>query len=189
MAHLSRVADRKPGRRGLALPATERAASILAASGELSRIGRRIGVAAADPAAVVPDALSAVDAALRQPAFDAARHGRRVQSRRLPRRSLTAENLMVLLNTIGISLAKTIPSLLARDPARLDRRAHRHAGARRAGSADHAAVLHSADPDRDGLGHARQPAGRRHQPGLAMADRLDRRRRSTSIPTAASSGT
>ena len=75
----------------------------------------------------------------------------------------------------ALSLAKTIPSLLlaillAWIVARTDTPAPRHAR-----SADHAAVLHSADPDRDGLGHARQPAGRPAQswPGSALTGSTD----------------
>ena len=87
------------------------------------------------------------------------------------RQILTAENVLILLNTVGISFAKTIPSITLAMLLAWIVRAHRHAVPRHARSADHAAVLHSADPHRDGLGHARQQAGRRHQHGLAVADR------------------
>ncbi len=101
------------------------------------------------------------------------------------RQIMTAHNAVVLLNTIGISFAKTVPSLavailLAWIVARTDTPL-----SRRARSADHAAVLRAADPHRDGVGHARQPAGRRDQPDLAGDHRLGDRRRSTSIPMAA----
>ena len=86
---------------------------------------------------------------------------------------VTQRNLLVLLNTIGISLAKTVPSVivavfLAWILARTDTPFR--------GSLEvlvTLAVLHSADPDRDGLGHARQPAGRPAQPAVPMDHRLD----------------
>ena len=77
------------------------------------------------------------------------------------------------------------------DPRRvpgLDPGAHRHAVSRLARGAGDAAVLHPADPDRDGLGHARQSAGRPAQPASSGSP-ARRPRRSTSIPMAAWSGT
>ena len=76
----------------------------------------------------------------------------------------SAANVRILLDTLGIAFAKTASRSRWRccSPGS---GAHRHARPRHAGSADHAAVLHSADPHRDGLGHARQQAGRRHQYG------------------------
>ena len=84
----------------------------------------------------------------------------------------TAENLRILANTVGISLVKTILSLvlailLAWIVARTDT-----PGRGVLEVLDNPAVLHSADPDGDRLGDAGQRPGRHHQPGLAVAHRL-----------------
>ena len=65
------------------------------------------------------------------------------------------------------------PLARAGGSAGLDSRADRHADARHAGSADHAAVLHPADSYRDGVGHARQSPGRPAQPALPMGDGIE----------------
>ncbi len=86
---------------------------------------------------------------------------------------ITLQSAVTLLNTVGISLAKTIPSVIAGRPACLDSGANRHAVPGRAGSPDHASILHSPDPDRDGVGHARQPAGRVAQSALSMGHGIE----------------
>ena len=77
---------------------------------------RRAAAAAGDrvphPASAgFPVVYPAVDAALRQPAFDAARHGRDIQSRRIPGGLDLARRLIVFANTVGISLVKTVIAL------------------------------------------------------------------------------
>jgi len=80
----------------------------------------------ADPGSCAPDALSDGDAA------DGSLHSTppgipgRIQSRRIcqPR---STENLVVLANTVGISLVKDDPVLGAGNSALLDHRPHRHA--------------------------------------------------------------
>ena len=88
---------------------------------------------------------------------------------------LTLQSGVTLLNTVGISLAKTIPSLalavlLAWILARTDTPMRGTLEV-----ADHAAVLHPADPHRDGVGHARQSPGRLAQPTLPMGDGIEHR--------------
>ena len=105
------------------------------------------------------------------------------------RAMLSRANGLVLLNTIGLSLVKTGLSMalalfLAWIVARTDT-PHRET----ARGPHHVAVLHPADPDRDGVGHAGHAQGGPAQPGLDGADRASASRSSTSTPTAASSGT